>query len=102
MAEETGGSTWRCAYCQTPIIVHDKVVVVDETVYCNPNCELMARNPERAQRARRGGGLVLSCNQCSTPIFLPEIMISRGNRSYCCLNCAEVAARREAPASAAD
>lgn len=101
MTETAVEAAWQCGYCGTPIIVPDKIVEVEGVVYCCPNCELMARYPESAQRARRGGGMVLSCIQCHTPIFLPEIMINRGTRTFCNVNCAEVAERKLAATVAA-
>ena len=100
MAEGVVESRGQCAFCGTPIIQTDKLVQVGGLIYCCPNCELAARQPELSRRAaKRGGGLVLTCNLCRTPIFLPEIMVVRGQRNYCCLNCAEVARLREQTAA---
>jgi hypothetical protein len=89
MAAVTDGAQ-PCAYCGTPIVRFETVVEIDGIRYCCPNCELAAQNPERSQRARRGGGLVLTCTHCGTPIIVSEIMVHADGRSYCCLNCAEV------------
>jgi hypothetical protein len=95
MADASTGDGLRCAYCATPILRTEQLVEVNGLLFCCPNCELAARNPEASRRARRGGGLVLTCAHCATPIIFSEIMVIVGGFNYCCDNCAEAARIRE-------
>jgi hypothetical protein len=100
MADASTDGAPRCAYCATPIVATETLVEVGGLLFCCPNCELAAQNPEASRRARRGGGLVLTCGHCGTPIIFSEIMVPGPVANYCCPNCAVAAGQRAQPVRA--